>query len=115
MPPVSGLTTAKAISGRVVSSPEALPERPRLSVISGRRGPTPVMMIRRQKATRMMLSIIVRPGEETVLVSAFVMIPHFLLIFIAVVLPVDLIDKAAQQDDGPDEMQPEHQNNKRGQ
>ena len=34
------------------------------------------------------------------------------LIFIAVVLPVDLIDKAAQQDDGPDEMQPEHQNNK---
>ena len=47
MPPVSGLTTAKAISGRVVSSPEALPERPRLSVISGRRGPTPVMMIRR--------------------------------------------------------------------
>ena len=40
---------------------------------------------------------------------------QFLLIFIAVVLPVDLIDKAAQQDDGPDEMQPEHQNNKRGQ
>ena len=69
----------------------------------------------------MMLSIILRPGEETasaddkIKASAFVMIPHFLLIFIAVVLPVDLIDKAAQQDDGPDEMQPEHQNNKRGQ
>ena len=31
----------------------------------------------------MMLSIIVRPGEETVSVSTFVMIPHFLLIFIA--------------------------------
>ena len=58
-PPASELTAAKAISGSVVSSPEALPESPRLSVISGSSGPTPVIIIRRQNATNMTLSIMV--------------------------------------------------------
>ena len=74
-PPASGDTTAKAISGSVVSRPEALPESPRLAWISGSSGPTPVIMIRRQKAARIILSI------TLLLFSVLISIPHFVFLF----------------------------------